>query len=280
MNITVETSINNKRDIIYNDIYSEYDIIIVSKDVYNTNRHLFSTEKEVFVITSEIIENTQKNHRYISFDEMIVLLENCFQKTSVLYYGFCNVFLKFADTLKIRHYLKTDKISDTKLPYIPIEFLLKTHEITDDYVFLEYENSKNYNNNCDMEYIRLARNVVSSGNFRDDRTNVGTLGIFGEQMRFNIEHYIPILSTKRIPWKSCIEELLWFLKGDTNAKHLQEKGVKIWDGNSSREFLDKVGLNHLDEGDCGANYSFQWRHFGEKYKGCNTDTYKGVDQLK
>jgi len=71
------------------------------------------------------------------------------------------------------------------------------------------------------------------------------------------------------------------ISGDTDAKHLSEKGVKIWDGNASREYLDKVGLNHHEEGDLGPVYGFQWRHFGAEYIDCKTDyTGKGVDQLK
>jgi len=132
----------------------------------------------------------------------------------------------------------------------------------------------------DKEYIRLSKYILDHGESREDRTKTGTIAVFAEQMKFDIRESIPILTTKRIPWKSCIEELLWFLKGDTNANHLNEKGVTIWDGNSSREFLDNVGLSYLDEGDCGANYSFQWRHFGGAYT-CFQDNYdnQGVDQI-
>ncbi|CAK0859493.1 unnamed protein product [Prorocentrum cordatum] len=76
------------------------------------------------------------------------------------------------------------------------------------------------------------------------------------------------------------QELLWFVKGDTNAKHLSDKGVKIWDANGSREFLDQRGLSHREEGDLGPVYGFQWRHFGAKYVDMHTDyTGQGVDQL-
>ena len=62
-----------------------------------------------------------------------------------------------------------------------------------------------------------------------------------------------------------MEELLWFVKADTDGKRLSEKGVRIWDGNGSREFLDKLGLTHRREGDLGPVYGFQWRHFGAEY---------------
>ena len=81
--------------------------------------------------------------------------------------------------------------------------------------------------------------------------------------------------------RGITEELLWFLRGETDNKILQDKNVHIWDGNSTREFLDKVGLNHLREGDIGAAYGFQFRHFGAEYENCDTDyTGKGFDQVK
>jgi thymidylate synthase len=108
-------------------------------------------------------------------------------------------------------------------------------------------------------------------NIRKDRTNTGTLSIFGEQLRFNIENNkIPVLTTKWINWKSVIIELIWFLNGDTNTKFLTDNNVHIWDGNSTREFLDNRGLTHLEEGNIGEGYGFQWRNF-------NGD---GIDQIK
>jgi dihydrofolate reductase/thymidylate synthase len=99
-------------------------------------------------------------------------------------------------------------------------------------------------------------------------------------MRFDLKKSFPLLTTKRVFWRGVLEELLWFVAGDTNAKHLTDKGVKIWDANGSREFLDKRGLSHREEGDLGPVYGFQWRHFGAKYVDMHTDyTGQGVDQL-
>nr|XP_021135825.1 thymidylate synthase [Columba livia] len=91
----------------------------------------------------------------------------------------------------------------------------------------------------------------------------------------------PLLTTKRVFWKGVLEELLWFIKGSTNAKELSAKGVKIWDANGSREFLDKQGFSSREEGDLGPVYGFQWRHFGAEYKDMHTDySNQGVDQLQ
>lgn len=121
----------------------------------------------------------------------------------------------------------------------------------------------------------------SAGKKRSDRTGVGTVSIFGAQMRFNLRNdTFPLLTTKRVFWRAVAEELLWFVKGSTNAKELQDKKIHIWDGNSTREFLDKNGFEDREVGDLGPVYGFQWRHFGADYKTCHDDyTGKGVDQL-
>uniref|UniRef100_A0A8C1JGZ0 Thymidylate synthase n=1 Tax=Cyprinus carpio TaxID=7962 RepID=A0A8C1JGZ0_CYPCA len=95
------------------------------------------------------------------------------------------------------------------------------------------------------------------------------------------DNQFPLLTTKRVFWKGILEELLWFIKGSTNARELSEKGVRIWDANGSREFLDKSGFSDREEGDLGPVYGFQWRHFGAEYKDMHTDySGQGVDQLQ
>ena len=135
--------------------------------------------------------------------------------------------------------------------------------------------------------MSLMSNILNNGNKRSDRTETGTMSVFGNQMRFDISQSIPLMTTKRVPFKTIVEELLWFCRGDTDAKVLQKKGVKIWDGNTSREFLDKQGLSHYPEGVLGAGYGFQWRFQGAKYSHafadtsvCDTSLIGGVDQLK
>lgn len=91
---------------------------------------------------------------------------------------------------------------------------------------------------------------------------------------------LPLLTTKRVFLRAVIAELLWFVSGSTSSIPLSEAGIKIWDGNGSRAFLDSVGLGHREEGDLGPVYGFQWRHFGAQYKDAQTDyTGQGVDQL-
>lgn len=132
----------------------------------------------------------------------------------------------------------------------------------------------------EMQYLDLVRDVLDTGVQRGDRTGTGTLSKFGVQMRFDLRERFPLLTTKSVFWRGVAEELLWFMSGDTSAATLQEKGIKIWDGNSSREYLDSIGLSHREEGDLGPVYGWQWRHFGADYTDRTTDyTGQGVDQL-
>jgi dihydrofolate reductase/thymidylate synthase len=94
----------------------------------------------------------------------------------------------------------------------------------------------------EMQYLDLVRDVIENGVRKVDRTGVGTLSKFGVQMRFDLSTTFPLLTTKRVFWRGVAEELLWFLNGETSAKKLQDKGIGIWDGNSSREYLDSIGL--------------------------------------
>ena len=134
----------------------------------------------------------------------------------------------------------------------------------------------------EYQYLNLINDIISRGARKGDRTGVGTLSIFGAQMRYNLrEQTLPLLTTKRVFWRGVAEELLWyvmwlvsivykcylpiardnlyltstytliffrFIKGSTNAKELSAKKVTIWDANGSREFLDSRGLQHREEG--------------------------------
>ncbi|XP_022226006.2 thymidylate synthase [Drosophila obscura] len=136
-------------------------------------------------------------------------------------------------------------------------------------------------NQNEQKYLDLIRYVIEYGERRMDRTQVGTLSTFGSQLRFDMRQSFPLLTTKRVFFRAVVEELLWFVAGKTDAKLLQAKNVHIWDGNSTREFLDKLGHTDRAVGDLGPVYGFQWRHFGAEYGTCDDDySGKGIDQLR
>ena len=130
------------------------------------------------------------------------------------------------------------------------------------------------------QYLNLLDDILKYGEDFVGR-NGKTKAIYGSAMHFSLENNkIPLMTTKKVAWKTCLRELLWFIKGETNNKLLKDKKVHIWDANGSREFLDSRGLNHYDEDDLGPIYGFQWRHFNAKYNNCNSNyENKGIDQL-
>jgi thymidylate synthase len=129
-------------------------------------------------------------------------------------------------------------------------------------------------------YLDVLKDILTSGEYRKTR-NSETLSKFSIKMDFDISESFPLLTTKKMFWKGIVEELIWFIKGNTNSKDLELNGVNIWKANSSREFLDENKLFNYEEGDCGPIYGFQWRHFGTPYKG-HSYNYNGlgIDQLE
>ncbi len=132
----------------------------------------------------------------------------------------------------------------------------------------------------EQQYLDLIKNILDNGTWEEGR-NGRTKSIFGHSMRFDLTNgKIPILTTKKTAWKTCLKELLWFIRGDTDNKLLQEQGVHIWDGNTTREFLDSRKLNYR-EGLIGPGYGFQWRHFNAPYDAeTGSTSEKGIDQLQ
>ena len=131
------------------------------------------------------------------------------------------------------------------------------------------------------QYLNLIREILSRGTWEEGR-NGRTKSIFGHSMRFSLANgKIPILTTKKTAWNTCLKELLWFISGKTSNQLLLDQGVRIWDGNSSREFLDSRGLNHYEVNELGPIYGHQWRHFNAKWQGDAHDySGEGVDQLQ
>lgn len=130
----------------------------------------------------------------------------------------------------------------------------------------------------EISYLRLLSKIIFKGDYRKTR-NSKTLSLFDEKLVFDMKNGFPLLTTKKMFWKGIVEELLFFIRGDTNSKHLEEKGVNIWKGNTNQEFIDKLGLPYK-EGDMGPMYGFNWRHFGAEYHDCDYNYKgKGFDQL-
>lgn len=130
------------------------------------------------------------------------------------------------------------------------------------------------------QYLSLLRRVMDTTGVTDNRTGVRTKSLFGAHMRFDLRTGFPAVTTKSLFWRGVVEELLWILSGDTNARHLSDIGVHIWDKDTSREYLNKRGRQHLRTFEAGATYGHNMRHFGATYHGADADySGLGVDQL-
>ncbi len=144
--------------------------------------------------------------------------------------------------------------------------------------FTSHNHVVRHNNYDESKYLELMYNLLKAP-IKVGR-NGATQSLFGNMLKFDIRNSFPLLTTKRVYFKGVFEELMFFIKGDTNSKHLSEKDVKIWEGNTTKEFIHGCGLNY-EEGDMGPMYGFQWLHFNAPYHGMHHDyTNKGFNQLE
>jgi len=130
------------------------------------------------------------------------------------------------------------------------------------------------------QYLSLINELLQEENIETGR-NGNTYCNIGSAMYFSLENNtIPVLTTKKVAVKTCLKELLWFVRGDTNNESLKEQGVNIWNANASKEFLESRGLKY-SEGDLGPVYGHQWRFFNADYTDCHENySGQGVDQLR
>jgi thymidylate synthase len=148
-----------------------------------------------------------------------------------------------------------------------------------------FENVNKYSHE-EYQYLHLLEKIIDNGILQNGR-NGFTKSIFGSTMRFSLNNgQIPILTTKKTAWKTCLKELIWFIRGETDNTILNEQNVHIWDANASREFLDSRGLSIYPEGMIGPSYGYQWRNFGASYncftgkKLTDDHPFGGADQLQ
>lgn len=126
----------------------------------------------------------------------------------------------------------------------------------------------------EQQYMKLLNTIIEHGHTRQTRSGE-TKSIFSHTLDIDLRKGFPLLTTKKMFWKGIVEELLFFIRGDTNTNHLSEKGIKIWEGNTSDSFLKSMHLPY-EQGDMGPMYGYQWRFFNKPYD----EEFGGVDQLK
>jgi dihydrofolate reductase/thymidylate synthase len=172
--------------------------------------------------------------------------------------------------------------SDTFMPPIPRTMILRGQEsvmtgVGISIVFQTFENISDPESD-ETQYTDLLKDIIKNGEIKHGRNGM-TRSLFGPQHTFDLEKGFPLLTTKRMFFSGIVKELLFFIRGETNSNILSDQGVRIWEQNTTREFLDSRGLDY-QAGDMGPMYGYNWRHFGTEYKGCASDhTGQGFDQL-
>lgn len=180
--------------------------------------------------------------------------------------------------------IKTLHISIMKDSYICDKYIninlcnWNIHTVDDYKEFTHYTMS--YSKYSESQYLSLLREVLYEGEERKCRNGI-TKSVFGKSLKFDIRQGFPLLTTKKMFLRGIIEELLFFIKGQTDSKILENKGINIWKGNTSRTFLDSIGMNDRIEGDMGPMYGYQWRYFNSRYDIENMEPLeRGIDQLQ
>lgn len=265
--------------------------VIMGRNTWDSIPNKFKplTDRFNVVITNKILENINTFNDPIN---AINYLNTRNDIESIYIIGGVSLYEQFinSDMLKYLYLTRIDKNYNTNIKvnmnlsnYIKIkeykQNVIDTNTMEE--VSMTVEQYENVNGNDEeMQYLNIMKDIIENGQLKKTR-NANTYSLFGKNMTFNLENKtFPLLTTKKVFVKGIFEELLFFLTGKTDTKILENKGVNIWKGNTSEEFLNSLKLNY-NVGDMGPMYGFQLLHFNASYTGCDSDYMnKGVNQLE
>ena len=267
----------------YKPLENRINIIITTKNIRSDNK---------FIIYIKWLELTQTiidfNNQKFKFKDKIYQINKNFIIGGESIYKLALQSLKIQSLYVTEIYNKCE--CDRFFPKIKDSFSLVTissfqKENNNYFRFLIYKNNNiilendKWKNNEEEHYLEYMNNILTKGIKRNDRTGTGTVSLFGLQLKYNLQDTFPISTTKKMFFRAIFEELMLYLRGQTDNKILNKKKIHIWDGNTSKKFLEKRKLNYA-EGDMGETYGFNFRHFGGNYIGCSENHTGGFDQLK
>lgn len=245
------------------------DIIVLTK---NKNYKLNELDEEKI----HIINDVYKINYVKKYEDVWVCGGNCVYETFLK-----NNLIKNIHISILKKVYDCDTYFDKKLLE---KFIIKEYKKYDefDHYILEINND---NLLSEFNYLKLLNNVMTNGVERIGRNGI-TRSLFCENLKFDLRNGFPLLTTKKMFFRGIVEELLFFIRGDTNTKYLEEKKINIWKGNTNKEFLKMKNLPY-SEGVMGPMYGWQWRKFNQEYK-LDKDGYpelfnkdeKSIDQLK
>lgn len=268
-----------KNKTIYTENPAKKNAIIMGNNTFNSINKVLPNRENI-VITKESID-VENIHSFDNFDDSLKYCKNKnFENVYVI--GGAILIKSILDHPQLK-YIYLNKIKGTYNCNIKLYNLIESNnfDLIDEYqendiTFYKLENIL-YKD--EYSYLNLMKTIINNGVKRNTR-NDETISVFGESLSFNLKDCLPILTSKKIFIRGIIEELIWFLKGHTDSKLLENKNVNIWKGNSSKEFLDSMNLDY-EIGDIGPMYGFNLLHYGANYKGCNINyENEGLNQLK
>lgn len=257
-------------------------IVIMGRKTYESiGRPL---PKRVNMIISSTIDKTSLNESIHVYDSLNAAFNDI--KNGPLYkdtiwimggselYKEAMPYAQLIYTTQLRGRYDCDTFFDPVIIHNTVTKEIENEEMKDGEATLGWYVKYRRQNEFDDTYLSLANRVLHEGVLENNRTDTSALVCIGTMSRYNLSLGIPILTTKHISMKNVIEELLWMLRGSTNSKELADKGVHIWDANTTREFLDSRGLDYED-GEIGPGYGFQMRYCGANYP----SREGGIDQI-
>lgn len=282
-------------------------VVIMGSNTFKTLPDTINGLKNRFniVLTSDVNKTDKmKNTNVYCIDSLNKALEYCEQNnySEIFVIGGSLVYQQALFHPSLTHiywniipnkYINPNLVINT---YFPITFTECVNNyqfektcIEDLYCYKFFKQTNKCINEEEMQYLNICKKILNEGVLQKGR-NGFTKSIFGTSMRFSLENgKIPIFTTKKVAWKTCLKELLWFISGDNSDNTiLQKQNVHIWDGNSTREYLDSINLTDYEENELGMIYGGQWRHFNQTYipkkyrekaKELNYDHTKSIEQI-
>jgi dihydrofolate reductase / thymidylate synthase len=255
--------------------FNGINILIMGRKTFDSLNLNYFNDRILYVITRNIKENTDNIFYFNSF-------QNAYN--NAIKYINSKIWViggKEIYELALKHY----KINKIYYNIIKNEYKCDTYINMNKYNII-WENIKETENiiykigylkkNVEIQYLNLLHDVLNNGNIKDSR-NGKVISSFGKSLSWDLNDGFPLLTSKKMFWRGIVEELLFFIRGSTDTNELSKKGIKIWEGNTSNEFLKNMNLDY-PKGFMGPMYGYQWRFFNKDYKNENDKNY--VDQLQ
>jgi dihydrofolate reductase/thymidylate synthase len=277
----ISDDLKHFRDITIKAPEGKQNVVIMGRNTWESIPNNFLKNRINIVLSSTL--NNDELYIYKSLTEATDAIDNMHNINEVFIIGGEKLYTE-AIMSNLCDYIYLTRLSNTFIcdsyfPDIPFNYYIESKSELYEHTQSNYEFIKYVRDNRDeMRLNNLITKVLDEGDIRQTRNSI-VHSIFGEKLTFDISESFPLMTCKRVWFKGVFEELIWFIRGEVDSNKLSKKGVNIWKGNSTREYLDSIKLNKLPEGNCGCIYGYQWRNFNAPFKGTQ-ERGNGIDQLQ